>query len=211
MTQTTEPPTQKRKRSFSSFSIDEALEQLHIEELQPWQIEAELVQPSDFFRQRLERLQCFDLERNEISKSLLIDAICEEGLQGFPHLKFWKGAYLEGETVCGMADYLLTQRRASFKAPFVCVVEAKKDDFEQGLAQCLVEMQACQWNNQKVGSEIDVFGIVTNGGIWQFYQLTVAGAVLRTPLYAQNQLETIAALRHIFERCDRYVRERSQI
>ena len=27
----------------------------------------------------------------------------------------------------------------------MCVIEAKKDDFEQGAAQCLVEMQACQW------------------------------------------------------------------
>lgn len=26
----------------------------------------------------------------------------------------------------------------------LCVAEAQKDDFEQGLAQCLVEMQACQ-------------------------------------------------------------------
>jgi hypothetical protein len=54
---------------------------------------------SDFSRQRLEWLQRFDLESLEVSKTLLIDAICEEGLEGFDRLKVWKEAYLEGVVV----------------------------------------------------------------------------------------------------------------
>jgi hypothetical protein len=50
-------------------------------------------------------------------------------------------------------------------------VEAKKDDFGQGLAQCLVEMQACQWRNTQINKKIDVFGIVTNGDTWKAYKL----------------------------------------
>ena len=64
------------------------------------------------------------------------------------NLKIWKGAALESQDLIGQADYLLTQRRGYVEAPLLCVVEAKKDDFEQGAAQCLVEMKACQWNNQ---------------------------------------------------------------
>jgi hypothetical protein len=56
-------------------------------------------------------------------------------LEGFERLKVWKGAYLEGEKTCGNADYLIAERRGYLEAPFVCVVEAKKDDFEQGTAQ----------------------------------------------------------------------------
>ena len=83
-------------------------------------IDAEPVLISDFFRQRLERLQRFDLESLEVSKTLLIDAICEEGLEEFERLKVWKGAYLEGEKTCGNADYLIAQRRGYLEAPYVC-------------------------------------------------------------------------------------------
>lgn len=76
--------TEERKKSFSSFTYKEAFKQLGVSELQRWSISAEPVPISDFFRQRLERLQRFDLE---VSKTLLIDAICEEGLEGLERLK----------------------------------------------------------------------------------------------------------------------------
>jgi hypothetical protein len=136
--------TQQRQKLFSSFTYRDACKHLGVTELQRWAIAAEPVPISDFFRQRLERLQRFDLESLEVSKTLLIDAICEEGLEGFNRLKVWKGAYLEGDEVCGNADYLIAERKAYLEAPFLCVIEAKKDDFEQGAAQCLVERQACQ-------------------------------------------------------------------
>ncbi|MGD1952925.1 MAG: hypothetical protein ACFB14_25260 [Leptolyngbyaceae cyanobacterium] len=65
-----------------------------VTELKRWTIEAEPVPVSDFFQQRLERLQRFDLESLEVSKTLLIDAICEEGLETSQRLKVWKGPYL---------------------------------------------------------------------------------------------------------------------
>ncbi len=104
--------TQQRKKPFSSFTYREAFKHLGVTELKRWVIEAQPIPISDFFRQRLERLQRFDLESLEVSKTLLIDAICEEGLEGFNRLKVWKGAYLEGDDVCGNADYLIAERRA---------------------------------------------------------------------------------------------------
>lgn len=195
--------TQSRKKSFSSFSYKEAFKALEIAELQPWTIAAEPVAIGDFFRQRLERLQRFDLDSNEVSKTLLIDAICEEGLEESPRLKIWKGAYLEGESTGGNVDYLVAERRAYLEAPLVCVIEAKKDDFEQGLAQCLVEMQACQWENQQFERAIAIFGIVTNGSNWKFYYLAVSGEVYGTLSYGlQNLGAILGVLRYIFARCE---------
>jgi hypothetical protein len=74
--------TPERKKSFSSFSYKEAFKQLNVVKLHRWLLNAEPIPISDFFRQRLERLQRFDLESLEVSKTLLIDAICEEGLEG---------------------------------------------------------------------------------------------------------------------------------
>jgi hypothetical protein len=97
-----------------------------VSQIKRWALSAPSVPISDFFEQRLARLQRFDLETLEVSKTLLIDAICEEGLEGHDRLKVWKGAYLEGENVCGNANYLIAERRAYLEAPFVCVIEAKE-------------------------------------------------------------------------------------
>jgi hypothetical protein len=63
-----------------------------------------------------------------------------------------------------VADYLVAGQGKIYQSPFLCVVEAKKDDFEQGLAQCLLEMYVCQQNNVQL---FDVFRIVTNSTVWQ--------------------------------------------
>ncbi|MEB3231478.1 MAG: hypothetical protein VKJ64_10745 [Leptolyngbyaceae bacterium] len=196
--------TQHRKKAFSSFSYSEAFKYLGLRELKRWRLEADPVPLSDFFQQRLARLQRFDLESLEVSKTLLIDAICEEGLEGFDRLKVWKGAYLEGESVCGNVDYLIAERRAYLEAPFACVIEAKKDNFEQGTAQCLVEMKACQWANLQVGNNFTVYGIVTNGEGWKFYRLQANGEVWETLLSGIGEMAILLGrLRGFFHACER--------
>lgn len=190
--------TQQRKKPFSSFTYRDAFKHLGVTELKRWTLTAEPVPVSGFFRERLDRLQRFDLESLEVSKTLLIDAICEEGLEGFDRLKVWKGAYLEGETVCGNVDYLIAERRAYLEAPFGCVIEAKKDDFEQGAAQCLVEMQACQWGNRQMGRAMDIYGIVTNGEGWKFYRLTLDGEVSESLLHGIGEMPTLLGLLRAF-------------
>jgi len=199
---TTAHPLKKQK--FSSFTLPKALKQLGVTQLQSWQIEAEAIAPSAFFQERLSRLQrVFDLRSYEESKKLLIDAICEEAILKFECLKIWKGAALESDTLTGNVDYLIAENRAYLEAPLVCIIEAKKDNFEQGLAQCLVEMQACQWKNRQLGHDIDVLGIVTNGDAWQFYKLTIAGQIYETLLYSLNDLPAIlGALHFMFQVCE---------
>ncbi|MCY7407029.1 MAG: hypothetical protein LH631_06540 [Alkalinema sp. CAN_BIN05] len=86
----------------------------------------------------------FDLKTCEDTKKRLIDAVCEEALEGFDRIKIWKGSSLETLTTSEIADYLIAEHRGYLEVPFLCVVEVKKDNFEQEIAQCLVEMQACQ-------------------------------------------------------------------
>lgn len=202
MTQSTKP-SPHHKKSFSSFRYKDAFKQLNITNLVTWQIEVQPIDPSDFFQQRLSRLQCFDLQSYERSKELLIDAICEEAIQQFETLKIWKGANLESDVVAGEVDYLVAERKAYLEAPLVCIIEAKKDDFEQGLAQCLVEMQACQWNNAQLGKVITIFGIVTNGEGWKFYRLDPNNQVYETVLYSMSDLSSVLGILHeIFQVCE---------
>jgi hypothetical protein len=201
--------TKKKKapktKNFSSFDVPSAFKQLGIKNLHNWKIEAPAIAPSDFFKQRLVKLESFfDLRNYEESKKLIIDALCEEGMETSRYLKVWKGALLRSDVTGGNVDYLIAEKKAYLEAPMLCIVEAKKDDFEQGLAQCLVEMQACQWNNLQLGHSIEVLGIITNGETWRFYKLTTDQKVYETLPYAMNNLDTIiGALRFIFEQCEK--------
>jgi hypothetical protein len=193
-----------RKRKFSSFRKDEAFQYLGLTDLCPWEIDVEPIQPSDFFQEHLARLnRNFDLESYEESRKLLIDAICDEGINACDRLKIWKGAQLESDRLAGYVDYLVAERKRFLDKPLLCIIEAQKDDFEQGLAQCLVEMQACQWNNQQKNYCVDGLGIVTNGDGWRFYKLTVDGKGYETPLYSIGGMAfLLGRLRLIFHVCE---------
>lgn len=198
--------TKRKRKNFSSFNKKEAFKQLNLADLQPWSFAATPIPVSNFFQERLDRLhRRFDLDSCEESKKLLIDAVCDEALEKLDRLKIWKGANLESDTTCGVTDYLIAERKGYLEHPFLCIIEAKKDDFEQGLAQCLVEMQACQWENRQDKPEFDrdIFGIVTNGDSWQFYKLTPNGEVYETPTYSIGDLELLLGrLNHVFHLCE---------
>jgi hypothetical protein len=193
-----------KKKNFSSFDLASAYKQLGIKTLVSWSLKAHLLEPSEFFVMRLARLQRhFDLRSYEESKKLLIDAFCEEAMEKTEKLKIWKGGRIESDVAIGNADYLIAENQDYLDIPFLCIVEAKKDDFEQGLAQCLVEMQACQWNNRQAGKNIDVFGIVTNGQGWMFYKLAMVGEVLETGLYSVDETaKVLGVLQYIFQECE---------
>jgi hypothetical protein len=200
----TKPRSPKRK-NFSSFTLASALKQLKVERFLPWDLVAAPLPVTDFLRERLQRLEkIFDLRGYEESKKLLIDALCEESILPCDRLKVWKGAALKSDKLNGNVDYLIAENRVYLEAPILCIAEAKKDNFEQGLGQCLVEMQACQWNNRQLAlGEIDVIGIVTNGDTWQFYKLTPDNKVYETKAHSIGDLEIILGyLRSVFRLCE---------
>ena len=66
------------------------------------------------------------------------------------------------------------------------IVEAKKNDFEQGWGQCLAELVAAQKINEDVNRS--VYGIVTDGNLWQFGKLTKNVFIKDTDNYTIDNL-----------------------
>ena len=206
------------RKSFSKFKLDDAYRSLNLKRLLPWKILADNLPPSQVFEIFSQRLQQnFDLKRTEEGKKLIIDLLFMEAIAPFPNLKIWKGGRLESDIATGAADYLVTENIAYIATPMLCVVEAKKDDFEQGLAQCLMEMNACQWTNRRsdckgnksLEETIDILGIVTNGEGWQFYKLTPDNQVYETQLYTLKNLpEVLGTLNFIFSLCSKNLTHR---
>ncbi|MDJ0798664.1 MAG: hypothetical protein QNJ51_17900 [Calothrix sp. MO_167.B12] len=74
----------------------------------------------------------------------------------------------------GVCDFLisLSPEQLFIDAPAVVVVEAKKEDLNAGLGQCISEMIAAQrFNEQNNQSVPTIFGAVTTGDRWKFLKL----------------------------------------
>jgi hypothetical protein len=86
------------------------------------------------------------------------------------------------ENLSGVPDYVVAQRsprgKIVLEKPYVIVVEAKKDNFEEGWGQCLAEMLAAQKLNNDPSKKL--FGMVSNGKLWEF-------GVLQEELFTKNR------------------------
>ena len=77
----------------------------------------------------------------------------------------------------------------------MAVVEAKKNDIDGGLGQCIAQMVAAQVYNERAGQVIEaVYGCVTTGEVWQFLQLVDQRVTLHSiRLYIDNTDLLLAA------------------
>ena len=191
-----------KKQRFSQIDLRGALQIIGINELQEWRPEFSPKPPSDYYLISTQKLKAhFDLSLSESAKSLLIDAILLEAIDIYSKLKIWKEAKLQTEQLTGVVDYLIAAQGKVYQSPLLCVVEAKKDDFEQGLAQCLTEMYACLELNQPSHS-FPVYGIVTNATTWRFYQLS-RHECYESLAYSETQLADILGfLNYLFANCE---------
>ena len=74
----------------------------------------------------------------------------------------------------GVCDFLLSRSPSQLmlKAPVVVVVEAKKENINGALGQCIAEMWAAKLFNQQHENDISViYGAATTGNDWKFLRL----------------------------------------
>jgi len=74
----------------------------------------------------------------------------------------------------GRCDFIvsLDNQQLMLTAPIITVVEAKNDDINSGLGQCIAEMLAAKLFNEKEQNNYkNIFGIITTGSIWKFLLL----------------------------------------
>jgi hypothetical protein len=194
------------KRNFSGLTLKDVMLLLNQQDFTRWQLNVSPRPPSDFLQEAMRRFDAFNLTNSEAAKLLLIDALFVEIVPSYPKLRVWKAALLESDALTGVVDYLIAPKRAYLATPLLCAVEAKRDDFEQGRAQCLAEMAACQWNNRQESHECDVFGVVSNSQVWQFYKLLRANEVLESGLFTVDELPTLlGALDYVCGECAKNV------
>ena len=109
------------------------------------------------------------------------------------------------EDLSGVPDYLIAPKsplgKLVLEPPYLMVVEAKKDNFTEGWGQCLAELVAAQKLNANY-LESTLFGIVSNGEIWEFGKLVGQQFTKNSDSYVLKELDELGGvLNYLFEQC----------
>ena len=118
-----------------------------------------------------------------ICENIISPILTEVWRDYIPDFLIWSHQPLNyDENLSGVPDYVVARRslrgKVILEKPYVILVEAKKDNFEEGWGQCLAEMLAAQKIN---GDSLKrLFGMVSNGKLWEF-------GVLQENVFTKNR------------------------
>ncbi|MBW4512102.1 MAG: hypothetical protein KME64_37235 [Scytonematopsis contorta HA4267-MV1] len=196
--------------AFSSYkSISVVMKKFQIKYVQTnFMMEREFSVPNHF-KEELDLLftdGVIDNSEDAICENLIYPVLKEVWKSYRSKLTLWSHQTLTyDEDLSGIPDYTVTQRNPLgaivFDKPYFLIVEAKQDKFEEGWGQCLAEMVAVQRINNEL--EKDIFGIVSNGKIWQFAKLNLDIFTRNKNLYVIQDLDKLfAAVNYIFQQCE---------
>jgi hypothetical protein len=97
----------------------------------------------------------------------------------------------------GVCDFLISRSPEQFEieAPAVMLVEAKRDNINSGLGQCIAEMVAAQRFNEINNNPIPIiYGSVTSGTAWRFMKLEGQVVTIDVSDYPFPPVETILSM-----------------
>jgi hypothetical protein len=97
----------------------------------------------------------------------------------------------------GVCDFLISHSPEQFEieAPAVVLVEAKRDNINSGLGQCIAEMVAAQRFNEANNNPIPtIYGSVTSGTAWRFMKLEGQIVTIDVRDYPFPPVETILSM-----------------
>lgn len=193
--------------AFSDYkNIAQVQKQFNIKYQENKFIHAPAYEPPTQFVQELEFYQAnIDIYTSEASRcELIISPILREIYKNYyQQYSFWiQKSITYDEMLTGTPDYLFATKsnlgKTVLEFPLVIIVEAKRNDFEQGWGQCLAELVAAQKLNQD--THRPVYGIVTDSEVWKFGQLIEDQFIKNTENYTIDNLPNLfGALNFILE------------
>ena len=189
--------------SYSKFTIED-LNNLGIEVIEsPLFTNDKIasIEPSSLLKQILERNMNRKLRSEKAKSEFIISPILadlEENNKGrfacFSGYKFNVDAKLG---LSGFCDFIFSLKADAIvvEAPVFCVVEAKNDNVDEGMAQCIAEMYAAKIFNDKKKHLLPIMhGVVTFGFEWKFVSYQNQKAIIDTNVYYLNQLPNILGI-----------------
>ena len=193
--------------AFSDFKkISEVQEQFRIKYLTSDLFQIEAANPSEQFLQEFQfTIQNINVFSSEASRceAIMFPVLREVYKAYADNYALWiREPIIYDEILSGTPDYLIATKSelgmTVVGTPLIMLVEAKKNDFEQGWGQCLAELVAAQKIND--APDVPVYGIVSDGERWQFGKLVDDGFTQnRTTFSIDNLPALFGAINAVFK------------
>lgn len=186
-------------QSYSKFTYDD-LDKLNIKVVkQTLTFDGmQAVEPSNLLTETLKRHLRMPLASEKAKCEFIITPILsditERNINEITYFSGYNFNVAKELGLKGRCDYLLTYVPNSprIEAPVLAVVEAKNDNLDEGIAQCIAQMFALRMFNERKGKPTPVvYGAVTFGLEWQFLRLEDQLVHLDTNIFYIKELPQI--------------------
>lgn len=191
--------------AYNKFTIDSVRKSFGIEILSDEKLFQDVVPvaPSDVLQKFLERYVPLGsaIGTEKARSEFIIAPILAELTEITEHqVSLFSGIEFnvdEERGLTGRCDFILSASSVQYSliAPVLAVVEAKNENLNVGLGQCMAEMIASQIFNRNEGTPRPViYGTVTTGSIWKFLKLEDTRIYIDSREYFLESLELILGI-----------------
>jgi hypothetical protein len=119
----------------------------------------------------------------------------------------YSGANIDGNKEIGLngeCDFILSNAKQSIELerPIFCIVEAKDNDLDLGIPQCIAQLCGARLFNAKVENFVApiLYGAVTTGTEWTFLKMIGDEVTIDNDFYSLHNLpQLLGALNHIIK------------
>jgi hypothetical protein len=190
--------------AYSDFTLESAMRDLGLNE-----VRADLfagVKPvpmSGWLRETLRRtrdLGILSASEKARSEFLVAPILTELAESNAPNVALYSGKRLDAKPEQGLSgecDFIISRGalQRTIQTPILALVEAKKNDIELGLGQCIAQMAGARiYNEERDQSFAQIFGCVTTGENWQFMCLSEVLVTFDLQVRYLDQVEDILGI-----------------
>lgn len=188
--------------AYTEFTLDTIPDRLHLTIQQTALFPtATPISPPNWLPEALERGLPLALV-SEKARSEFIIAPILLALRELSHnrVAVYSGQRLDSDPQLGLVgecDFIITNTPPLpiIQSPIISLVEAKKNDIENGLGQCAAQMLGAQLFNARHANQVEtIYGCTTTGEVWQFLKLAGSTLTIDSDRYYINELNTIMGI-----------------
>lgn len=191
--------------AYNDFTLSKVKKDLglKLDETRNLFAEGEEVVPSEFLRQSLDEYiplaTAINTEKAR-SEFLIAPILSEVRRQAKHQVSLFSGSDFSVDRdkgLNGYCDFILSRSSEQFEitAPVLTVVEAKNENINSELGQCIATMFAAQIFNERSGNPVKpIYGAVTTGTVWRFLTLEGSNVFIDSLEYYIDRVGKILAI-----------------
>ncbi|NJL64846.1 MAG: hypothetical protein HC903_27330 [Methylacidiphilales bacterium] len=168
--------------SYSDFTLAKVIKEFGLKITDNYRMYSDIheVEPSNLLTQTIEQnipLATASNTEKARSEMIISPILIEVRKQQNNQISLFSGIDFSVDNERGLngnCDFIISRSPELFilTAPVIIIVEAKKENINGGLGQCVAEMLAARIFNEREGNDMStIYGTVTSGTNWRFLKL----------------------------------------